>query len=124
MKKSRKKLEKDYLLKAKELISEFFFAEFCDSSWYLLEDEGDYDLERIPLAYTTTEDSRDEEHEIQVEVNLINFSINQFVDNKLFNTCKYETLKELVDNELKGLTFDNLIEIVDYTELEEFLKDK
>ena len=119
MEKSRKELKNDYLLKAKELISDFYYTEFED-------DDGvadDCDLEHVSIAYTTIYDNEDEEHEIQVEADLVNFAMNQYIDNKLFDSYKYDSLEDLVELELRDLIFDTLVE-VDYNKLEEFLKDK
>jgi hypothetical protein len=116
---SRRSLKEDYLLKAKELISEYYYTEFED-------EEGvadDCDLKNVSLAYTTIDDNEDKEHEIQVDADLENFAINQYIDNKLFKTWKYDSLEDLVEMELTDLIFDTLIE-VNYIELEEFLKDK
>lgn len=116
---SRKNLKEEYLLKAKELISEYYYTEFDD-------DEGiadDCDLKNVSLAYTTIDDNEDKEHEIQVNADLENFAINQYIDDKLFKTWKHDSLKELVEFELTDLIFDTLIE-VNYIELEEFLEGK
>lgn len=91
----------DELDEAKRLI-----ADFCDVEY----DGGvDFsDLEHIGIAYTTTED---EKHEIQVEVNLLDFSVTQMLDSQLVEQRRYKTLRELIDNELSALDFDDLIHV-------------
>lgn len=90
----------DELEEAKGLIEEFLQNEYGD-------EEIDFpDLEHIGLAYTTTED---EQHEIQAEANLVNFSISQYVDGVCVGRQEYGTLRELIDTELSALDFDDLI---------------
>ncbi|MDE6455889.1 MAG: hypothetical protein K2L38_08300, partial [Dysosmobacter sp.] len=76
---------------AKQLIRDFCQQEYGSG-------EVDFsDLEHIGIAYTTTED---EQHEIQVEVNLLDFSVSQLVDNKCVERRDYKSLRELIDVEL------------------------
>ncbi len=78
-------------------------------------DENQFDdLSDIPLAYSTTEDS---EHEIQVSANLVDFSINQFIDNKLVYTEQYNSLEDMTEQALKWLDFDDLVSVSDEAEL-------
>lgn len=78
-------------------------------------DENQFDdLSDIPLAYSTTEDS---EHEIQVSANLVDFSINQFIDDKLVYTEKYNSLEDMTEQALKWLDFDDLVSVSDEAEL-------
>lgn len=73
--------------------------------------EFDYpDLGHIEVAYTTTED---EEHEIQIEISLIDYSINQYIDRKLVHSKKYESLGHLIEHELIYLDFSCLVCIDD-----------
>ena len=98
---SRRHAGADELEEAKGLI-----ADFCDVEY----DGGvDFsDLEHIGIAYTTTED---EKHEIQVEVNLLDFSVTQMLDGQLVEQRRYKTLREMIDNELSVLDFDDLIHV-------------
>lgn len=78
-------------------------------------DENQFDdLSDIPLAYTTTED---DQHEIQVSANLVDFSINQFIDDKLVYTEKYNSLDDITEKALKWLDFDDLVSVSDEAEL-------
>ena len=90
----------DDLETAKQLI-----RDFCADEYDI--DEIDFsNLEHIGIAYTTTED---EKHEIQVEANLLDFSISQLVDDVCVERRSYSSLRELIDNELVGLNFDELV---------------
>lgn len=78
-------------------------------------DENQFeDLSDIALAYTTSEDS---EHEIQVTANLVDFSINQFIDDKLVYTEQYKSLEDMTEQALKWLDFDDLVSVSDEAEL-------
>ena len=91
--------------KAKALIDEYCRTEFER------EEGADYsDLSAIEVAYTTTED---EKHEIQAKVNLVDFSIGTFVDGTLVRTEQYDSLEQLVENGLPGLSFDDLVYVSD-----------
>ena len=94
--------EADDLETAKQLISDFCADE------YQTEEMDFSNPEHIGIAYTTTED---EKHEIQVEVNLLDFSISQLVDDKCVERRSYNSLRELIDNELTGLDFDELVRL-------------
>ena len=92
--------ETDTLEEAKRLIEDFCDAEYGRGC-------ADFsDLEHIGIAYTTTEDER---HEIQVEVNLLDFSVTQTLDGQLIEQRRYKTLREMIDNELSDLDFEDLI---------------
>ena len=94
--------EADELEEAKRLIEDFCDAEYGGGS-------VDFsDLEHIGIAYTTTEN---EQHEIQVEVNLLDFSVAQTLDGQFVEQRRYKTLRELIDNELSVLDFDDLIHL-------------
>ena len=64
--------------------------------------------EHIGLAYTTTED---DQHEIQVEVDLLHFSVSQLVDDVCVEKRSYDSLRDLIDAELTYLDFDELIRL-------------
>ena len=92
--------ETDALEEAKRLIEDFCDVEYGRGG-------ADFsDLEHIGIAYTTTEDER---HEIQVEVNLLDFSVTQMLDDQLIEQRRYKTLREMIDNELSDLDFEDLI---------------
>lgn len=65
---------------------------------------------KVGVAYTTV---TDDELELQVNVNLTNFSIDRFLDGVPLKSRKYQTLGELVRCELEWLDFSDLIDIDD-----------
>ena len=86
---------------AKDLIQQFYEKEYGD------EEEADFsDLTNIGLAYTTTEDER---HEIQVTANLEDCTVTKYVDGVPTETRAYPSLDELIDHELRDMTFDELV---------------
>ena len=89
----------DELEEAKRLIEDFCDAEYGGGVDFS-------DLKHIGIAYTNTED---EQHEIQVEVNLLDFSVTQTLDGQFVEQRRYKTLRELIDNELAVLSFDDLV---------------
>ncbi len=92
---------------AKELIEDFILEEYN-------EDSVDFnDLRQIGIAYGTTENGG---FEIQVDVNLLDFSINQTVDGKVVETRQYDSLRELIDMELAVLDYNMLISLEPYIE--------
>ncbi|HFM9337516.1 TPA: LPD11 domain-containing protein [Enterococcus faecium] len=86
---------------AKEIIDEYCREEFE-------RDEGaDYsDLSEVNVAYTTTEDNK---HEIQANVNLVDFRIETLVDGTVIRTEQYDSLEDMTERGLKNLSFDDLV---------------
>lgn len=72
---------------AKEIIDEYCREEFE-------RDEGaDYsNLSEVNVAYTTTEDDK---HEIQANVNLVDFKIETLVDGTVIRTEQYDSLEDM-----------------------------
>ena len=88
----------DLMSYAADRILEYYINEF--------QEYVDLDTEQdINLAYTTTED---EEHEIQVSLNLQSLKLIKKVDDQIVDVTKYETLQDLINNELEYLDFDTL----------------
>lgn len=87
--------------KALDLIAKYKNDEFG------YDDDTPYeDLSDIGLAFTSTNDG---EFDIDVGVDLVNFSITQRVGGTVTNERKYNTLDELIINELESLSFDDLV---------------
>lgn len=86
---------------AKEIIDEYCREEFE-------RDEGaDYtNLSEVNVAYTTTEDDK---HEIQANVNLVDFKIETLVDGNAIRTEQYDSLEDMTERGLKNLSFDDLV---------------
>ena len=87
--------------RAKDLIQQFYEKEYGD------EVEADFsDLTKVNLAYTTTEDER---HEIQVTADLEACTVTKSVDGVPAEKTAYPGLDELIDHELRDMTFDELV---------------
>ena len=86
---------------AKEIIDEYCREEFE-------RDEGaDYsNLSEVNVAYTTT---KDDKHEIQANVNLVDFKIETLVDGTVIRTEQYDSLEDMTERGLKYLSFDDLV---------------
>ena len=97
------------LFKARELIEEFCEKEYGGPACFT-------DPKRIGLGYTTTEDDR---HEVEVLANLADFRTEVYWDGELIATRKSESLGEYVENQLKYLDFNELIDIPGWV-IEEF----
>ena len=92
------------LEKAAKLLDEFCEKEY-DS------DGADFsDLTAVNIAYTTTED---ELHEIQADVNLVDYYIETKVDGKRVSIEQYDSLNDLVENGLSYLEFGELVYVSD-----------
>ena len=84
---------------AKGLISDFCEREYGSEVEFT-------DLRHIGLACTTTED---EKHILQVDADLVDYAVCYLIDGVRIHQDKYETLSDLIDQELSVLDFDSLI---------------
>lgn len=84
---------------AKGLISDFCEREYGSEVEFT-------DLRHIGLACTTTED---EKQILQVDADLVDYAVCYLVDGVQIHQDKYETLSDLIDQELSVLDFDSLI---------------
>ena len=91
------------LFVAADLINTYCQTEFGNNADFS-------NLEKVGLAYTTTED---EYHEIQVNADLKNLRIETYFNNELIVVLEYESLEEMVDNCLMHLSFEELVEVPD-----------
>ena len=83
--------------------AKYYIDQYCNREFRTT--GADYaDMGKVGLAYTVTEDG----DEIQVNVSLTDFYIEQYVNNKLNMRCQYNSLDELIENELRWLDFDCL----------------
>lgn len=98
-------LDNDYKIKrAKELINDFVNKE------YERTDGADFsDLSNVNVAYTNLGDN--EGHEVQASVDLVDFAVNKYYDGKLAEHSEYKSLDELIEFELEGLSYDDLVYI-------------
>ncbi len=89
--------------RAKRYIHDFCQAEYGS--------EADFsNLREIGIAYTTVSD---DELPIQVNANLVDYSIDRFLDGKLLDSRSYDSLDELIENELQDLDFQDLVSVTD-----------
>lgn len=99
---------------AKDYIMDFIANEYGDER-----QDFEFDnLEKVDIAYTTTED---EKHSIQASVDLVNFSMNTYIDDILIKKEQYGTLKELNEYALQHLDYSSLV-YVDEDDIEKVEK--
>ena len=89
--------------RAKGLISDFCRSEYGS--------EADFsDPTKIGVAYTTV---TDDEIPIQVNIDLVNYRLERYLDDEHLETRQYASLQELITNELENLDFSDLIHVSD-----------
>ena len=95
--------EQALLERAKGLISDFCRSEYGS--------EADFsDPTKIGVAYTTV---TDDEIPVQVNIDLVNFRLERYLDDEHLETRQYSSLQELISNELENLDFSDLIHVSD-----------
>ena len=95
--------EQVLLERAKGLISDFCRSEYGS--------EADFsDPAKIGVAYTTV---TDDEIPIQVNIDLVNYRLERYLDDEHLETRQYGSLQELITNELENLDFSDLIHVSD-----------
>lgn len=95
--------DKELLKEAKELISNYCQREFDECVDFT-------DLTSVGVGYTTTEDER---HQIQVEVDLINYAMYTMLDGEEIQKEQYKDLSQMIEECLKFLSFDELVSLPD-----------
>ena len=93
--------DQSLLEQAKELIDHF-----CQEEYDSYADFSD--LEKVGIAYTTVIDG---EIPIQVNVDLVNYRVERYLDGQFLERRQYNNLEALIQNELTDLTFDDLISV-------------
>ena len=89
--------------RAKGLISDFCRSEYGS--------EADFsDPAKIGVAYTTV---TDDEIPIQVNIDLVNYRLERYLDDEHLETRQYRSLQELISNVLENLDFSDLIHVSD-----------
>lgn len=86
---------------AKELIDQF-----CQEEYDSYADFSD--LGNVGIAYTTV---TDQEIPIQVNVDLVNYRVERYLDGQFLERRQYDSLGAMIQNELIDLTFDDLISV-------------
>ena len=95
--------EQALIERAKGLISDFCRSEY--------DSEADFsDPTKIGVAYTTV---TDDEIPVQVNIDLVNFRLERYLDGEHLETRRYASLQELISNELENLDFSDLIHVSD-----------
>ena len=95
--------EQALMERAKGLISDFCRSEYGS--------EADFsDPAKIGVAYTTV---TDDEIPIQVNIDLVNFRLERYLDDEHLETRQYASLQALISNELESLDFSDLIHVSD-----------
>ena len=95
--------EQALLARAKGLISDFCRSEYGS--------EADFsDPAKIGVAYTTV---TDDEIPIQVNIDLVNYRLERYLNDEHLETRQYGSLQEIITNELENLDFSDLIHVSD-----------
>ena len=95
--------EQALIERAKGLISDFCRSEYGS--------EADFsDPAKIGVAYTTV---TDDEIPVQVNIDLVNYRLERYLDDAHLETRQYGSLQELISNELENLDFSDLIHVSD-----------
>ena len=89
-------------------IAKEFINDFCEAEYGSPADFSD--LEKVGIAYTTV---TDEEIPIQVNADLVHYRIERYLDGQFLERRQYESLDELIQNELAELDFDGLVSVSD-----------
>ena len=95
--------EQALMERAKGLISDFCQSEYGS--------EADFsDPAKIGVAYTTV---TDDDIPIQVNIDLVNYRLERYLDDEHLETRQYGSLQEIITNELENLDFSDLIHVSD-----------
>jgi len=98
-----KKEKPNLIEEAKRLVNDYCRREFGEDA------VADFtDLSRVPIAYTTSED---DQHKIQVYLNLSGCHIETFIDGSRVRQDQYDSLEEMIKEVLPYLDFDDLVSV-------------
>ena len=89
------------LERAKTLIDDFCTYDYASHADFS-------DLSRVNIAYTTV---GDEDIPLQVHVDLEGYKIERELDGKPLDVRQYGSLQELIENELEGMDFQELVAV-------------
>ncbi len=89
-------------------IAKEFINDFCEAEYGSPADFSD--LEKVGIAYTTV---TDEEIPIQVNADLVHYRIERYLDGQFLERRQYESLDELIQNELAELDFNDHVSVSD-----------
>ncbi len=83
-------------------------SDFCRSEYG---SEADFsNPAKIGVAYTTI---TDDEIPVQVNIDLVNYRLERYLDDEHLETRQYGSLQEIITNELENLDFSDLIHVSD-----------
>lgn len=91
------------LEQAKSLINDFCQSEYGNDADFS-------DLTKIGVAYTTV---TDDEIPIQVNIDLVNYRLERYLDDEHLETRQYGSMQELIASELESLDFSDLVYVSD-----------
>lgn len=89
-------------------IAKEFINDFCEAEYGSPADFSD--LEKVGIAYTTVTDA---EIPVQVNADLVHYRIERYLGGRFLERRQYESLDELIQNELAELDFDGLVSVSD-----------
>lgn len=89
-------------------IAKEFINDFCEAEYGSPADFSD--LEKVGIAYTTVTDA---EIPVQVNADLVHYRIERYLSGQFLERRQYESLDELIQNELAELDFDGLVSVSD-----------
>ena len=95
------KVRANQLEHAKTLIDDFCTYDYASHADFS-------DLSRVNIAYTTV---GDEDIPLQVHVDLEGYKIERELDGKPLDVRQYGSLQELIENELEGMDFQELVAV-------------
>ena len=101
---------KENLERALKLINEYCQKEFEEAA-------NISDISDIGVAYTETEEG----DKIEVKVDLLEYTLSTYVNDKLISQNRYDNLEDFIQNELAYLDFDSLVRLPDKEEEQERL---
>lgn len=93
--------ELEPLEKAKELIDKFCLDEYGERADFS-------DIKNVDIAYTTLTDG---EIPVQVSINLVDYSINRYIDGKYYDSRLFDSIEALISEGLNNLNFNELVYI-------------
>ncbi len=103
MEKAREAAARSSLDRAKDLIDQYCMEEFSVPADF-------DDMAKIGIGYTTISD---EEIPIEASVDLMEFRIERYLNDKLFDIRQYDSLEALISGELEHLDFNELMDATD-----------
>ncbi|MGN0552456.1 MAG: YodL domain-containing protein, partial [Oscillospiraceae bacterium] len=102
--------------RAKKYIENFLDSEYSSKADFS-------DMEHVSIGYTEIGSEEQGDHSLQMEADLVNYSVNYFIDDELAKTEKYDSLEQMNRDHLSVLNFEDMLH-VGTTELDRILEEK